>query len=185
VDAIVTMDNPGIWILGAVDDDDRQKGLGVVVEYANQSGAPRWAKPKSEWSYLALGSRETVAKPEETYVLDFAKIPGGRGGYNRWTINGKSFPNTDRLKLRQGRRYRLVMNNKSGDPHPVHLHRHAFEVTKFAGKPCAGLVKDTVLIPKRKSVEVDFTANYPGLTLFHCHQQDHMDEGFMMLFDYA
>ena len=32
---------------------------------------------------------------------------------------------------------------------------------------------------------VDFTANHPGNTLFHCHQQDHMDNGFMMLFRYA
>jgi len=28
-------------------------------------------------------------------------------------------------------------------------------------------------------------ANNPGLTLFHCHQQLHMDFGFMALFDYT
>jgi FtsP/CotA-like multicopper oxidase with cupredoxin domain len=32
-------------------------------------------------------------------------------------------------------------------------------------------------------IEVDFTTNHPGLTLFHCHQQLHMDFGFMKLFD--
>jgi len=31
-DAIVEMNNPGVWILGAVQDDDREKGLGIVVE---------------------------------------------------------------------------------------------------------------------------------------------------------
>ena len=30
----------------------------------------------------------------------------------------------------------------------------------------------------------DFTADNPGLTLFHCHQQLHMDFGFMAMFDY-
>jgi len=30
----------------------------------------------------------------------------------------------------RGKRYRLAMSNKSGDNHPVHLHRHTFEVTK-------------------------------------------------------
>ena len=35
-----------------------------------------------------------------------------------------------------------------------------------------------------QEVEVDFTADNPGLTLFHCHQQLHMDFGFMTLFDY-
>jgi Multicopper oxidase len=33
--------------------------------------------------------------------------------------------------------------------------------------------------------EVDFVAANPGRTLFHCHQQLHMDFGFMRLFDNA
>jgi FtsP/CotA-like multicopper oxidase with cupredoxin domain len=33
--------------------------------------------------------------------------------------------------------------------------------------------------------EVDFIADNPGLTLFHCHQQLHMDYGFRTLFDYV
>ena len=36
-----------------------------------------------------------------------------------------------------------------------------------------------------QEVEVDFVANNPGLTLFHCHQQLDMDFGFMALFDYT
>ena len=32
---------------------------------------------------------------------------------------------------------------------------------------------------------MDFTADNPGLTPFHCHQQLHMDSGFMTLFDYV
>jgi FtsP/CotA-like multicopper oxidase with cupredoxin domain len=32
---------------------------------------------------------------------------------------------------------------------------------------------------------VDFVAHNPGLTLFHCHMQLHMDFGFMGLFDYV
>ena len=33
-----------------------------------------------------------------------------------------------------------------------------------------------------QDVEVDFVADNPGLTLFHCHYQLHMDFGFMRLF---
>jgi FtsP/CotA-like multicopper oxidase with cupredoxin domain len=40
-------------------------------------------------------------------------------------------------------------------------------------------------VPAGKRVEVDFIADNPGNTLFHCHQQDHMDRGFMMVFRYA
>ena len=36
-----------------------------------------------------------------------------------------------------------------------------------------------------QEAEVDFIADNPGLTLFHCHQQLHMDYGFMTLFDYV
>ncbi len=36
-----------------------------------------------------------------------------------------------------------------------------------------------------QELELDFIADNPGLTLFHCHQQPHMDFGFMALFKYA
>jgi hypothetical protein len=36
-----------------------------------------------------------------------------------------------------------------------------------------------------QELEFDFLADNPGLTLFHCHQQLHMDFGFMALFTYA
>ena len=71
--------------------------------------------------------------------LRFEKIPGGRGGYNRWTINGKSWSDTNPLfTVQQGKRYRLVMDNHSGDEHPVHTHRHTFEITKVGDKLTLG-----------------------------------------------
>lgn len=36
-----------------------------------------------------------------------------------------------------------------------------------------------------QEVEMDFVANNPGDTLFHCHQQLHVDFGLMVLFKYA
>ncbi|MBV9265175.1 MAG: multicopper oxidase domain-containing protein, partial [Acidobacteriaceae bacterium] len=49
----------------------------------------------------------------------------------------------------------------------------------------SGIWKDTILVNANTEAAVEFTAENPGLTLFHCHQQDHMDMGFMMLFRYA
>jgi FtsP/CotA-like multicopper oxidase with cupredoxin domain len=128
-DVIVEMDNPGVWVLGSTDDMDRQMGLGIVVEYENRTGEPQWvAPPKTDWDYTLFGSSGPVAEPDETFHLKFEKIPGGRGGYNRWTINGKSWPETNPLfTVQQGKRYRLVMDNHSGGQHPVHTHRHTFE----------------------------------------------------------
>jgi len=86
--------------------------------------------------------------------------------------------------LKEGRRYRIHMRNASDDIHPIHLHRHSFELTRLAGKTTSGILKDVVMLGGYQEAEIDFVANNPGLTLFHCHQQLHMDFGFMTLFDY-
>jgi hypothetical protein len=73
------------------------------------------------------------------------------------------------------------LRNASDDIHPLHLHRHTFEVTNFAGTATHGLHKDVVMLGGYQSLDLDFTADQPGLSLFHCHQQLHMDYGFMIL----
>jgi len=68
----------------------------------------------------------------------------------------------------------------------MHLHRHTFEVLRIEDSAeIAGLRKDVVLVHAGGTVEVEFVADNLGKTLFHCHQQDHMDRGFMMVFNYA
>jgi FtsP/CotA-like multicopper oxidase with cupredoxin domain len=186
-DVIVEMNNPGIWVFGSTDDDDRNMGMGVVVEYENRNGDPVWSAPsKSPWDYTAFGRNAAAAAPDETINLKFQKVPGGRGGYNRWTINGKSWPDSNPIfTVQPGKRYRLAMTNNSGDEHPVHMHRHTFEVTKIGDKTTSGLMKDTISMPRFSTAEIDFVADNPGDTLFHCHHQDHMDEGFAGLITYA
>lgn len=186
IDAVVEMKRPGVWILGAIQDDMRQMGMGVVVEYAGQRGAPQWSKPQAaSWDYTVFGTNADHPEPDQRVNLVFEKIVGGHGGFNRWTINGKSWPDVEPLRVKEGRRYRVTLDNRSGDDHPVHFHRHTFELTRVAGKPTAGILKDTVNVPRRQSVEIDLVADDPGLTLYHCHMQLHMDFGFMALMKYG
>ncbi len=85
-DVIVTMNNPGVWVFGGLKDDDRAMGLGVVVEYAGQSGEPQWVAPdNSPWDYTVFGDDRSVPMPDRRIELVFEKIPGGRGGFNKWT----------------------------------------------------------------------------------------------------
>ena len=184
VSAVVEMKNPGVWVLGTPMDDDRKNGMGIVVEYANRTGSPRWVKPqKKPWDYTAFGQNRTVQNPDETIPLAFGKINGGKGGFNRWTINGAGFDEKAQPRtLQKGKRYRLIFDNQTDDAHPIHLHRNSFELTKVHGKPTAGILKDVVLVKGFKQIEVDVTPAMEGLTLFHCHQQLHMDYGFKMLF---
>jgi FtsP/CotA-like multicopper oxidase with cupredoxin domain len=186
-DVIVEMNNPGVWIFGSTDDMDRNMGMGAVIEYENEQSDPQWISPPPlRWDYGAFALKAPAAAPDETINLTFDKIPGGRGGYNRWTINGKSWPDTNPLfTVQDGKRYRLVMNNTSGDTHPIHTHRHTFEVTKVGNTAMSGLKKDTLSLLRRSTAEIDFIADDPGPTFFHCHHQDHMDEGFAGLITYA
>ena len=186
-DVIVEMNNPGIWVFGSTDDDDRNMGMGTVIEYENRQGQPQWLLPReAAWSYAAFARKIPAEAADATVKLTFEKVPGGRGGYNRWTINGKSWPDTNPLfAVEEGKRYRLVMNNNSGDTHPVHIHRHTFEVTKVGDVSISGLMKDTISMPRYSTTEIDLVADDPGPTFFHCHHQDHMDEGFAALITYA
>jgi FtsP/CotA-like multicopper oxidase with cupredoxin domain len=186
VDALVEMNQPGIWIMGDISDAVRKAGLGIVIEYAGATGQPRWIPPgESAWDYrLFASANATTHEPDIRVPLRFESKFHGHGEFDYWTINGKSYPDTDPVRLNTGKRYRLVMINHSSDDHPVHLHRHTFEVTSLDGKPLSGLMKDVLVVKAKSSAEVDFVADNPGATLFHCHQQSHMDFGFMMLFAY-
>jgi FtsP/CotA-like multicopper oxidase with cupredoxin domain len=185
-DVVVEMNHPGVWVFGSTDDMDRDMGMGLVIEYADQRGAPQWTASNAKWDYAAFASKEPAKEPDEKIKLTFEKVPGGRGGYNRWTINGKSWPDTNPLfTVKEGWRYRLVMNNNSGDTHPVHTHRHTFEVVKIGNAAMSGLMKDTLSMPRYSTAEIDFIADDPGDTFFHCHHQDHMDEGFAGLITYS
>ena len=185
IDAVVEMNNPGVWVLGSTHDEDRRDGMGIVIEYAGSTGTPQWIRQsRGPWDYTLFGRSGVVAAPDQVIPMVFGKINGGRNGYNRWTINGKGFDQSKPIDLHRGQRYRLAFRNQTDDAHPVHLHRHSFEVVSVNGKPTAGVMKDTIVVPEFGTVDVDFVADNPGLTLFHCHQTLHMDYGFMRLLRY-
>ena len=187
--AIVELKNPGVWVLGEVRKHVQAAGMGIAVEYAGQSGKPQWQQPeKLSWEYADFAQPGDHAASGEVIEipLTFSSKFTGHGAMDHWLINGKEYPKTDSPTLHEGQRYRLLFKNQSVDDHPVHLHRHTFELTKLAdGKPIQGVRKDVVLVPGNTEMSVEFTASNPGDTLFHCHQQNHMDAGFMMLFKYA
>jgi FtsP/CotA-like multicopper oxidase with cupredoxin domain len=131
-----------------------------------------------------------IKRISPSFMAQLSQTPrrSERSGFNRWTINDVAFAE-DRMqpmfRVQQGKGYRLRMRNASDDIHPIHLHRHSFELTRVAGQAVSGVVKDVVMLGGYQEMEVDFVADNPGMTLFHCHQQVHMDFGFMALFEYV
>jgi len=180
------MNRPGVWALGATADADRNAGLGIIVEYENQKGQPQFLRPTNRiWDYTVFGRPTAPAAPPEMIDMIFEKVPGGVHGFNHWTINSKEFPHEDEFVLRPGSKYRIFFRNRTDDDHPLHIHRHLFEIVEINGKPTGGVMKDTVVVPSFGRVAVDLMADQPGLTLFHCHNQMHMDFGFKALFRYS
>jgi FtsP/CotA-like multicopper oxidase with cupredoxin domain len=176
VDAIVEFKNPGKWILGEENDKQRNNGAGIIVEYANSTGKAKWiAPPAFSWDYTSFGNGAIAVQPETKLPL----VIEPRNDGNLWAINGKSYPNTDLIRPTAGSRNRLIFDNRSDMAHPVHLHRHSFELVS-----AAGVYKDVLMVPAHSKVEADFTADSPGPSLFHCHQQFHMDFGFMAVMQY-
>jgi FtsP/CotA-like multicopper oxidase with cupredoxin domain len=199
VSAVVDMNNPGVWALGEVRKHVQALGMAVAVEYEDRHGPARWEQPSDLiWSYAqfaAAQSAAALAEPPMRVPLVLESKFRGHGAMEAWTINGESYPRAKVAPLIKGRRYRLQFINKSMDDHPLHLHRHSFELrtlgaslTAARGKApdeIGGIMKDVVLVDAQTRAEVEFTADNPGASLFHCHQQNHMDLGFMMLFEYA
>jgi FtsP/CotA-like multicopper oxidase with cupredoxin domain len=186
IDAVVEMNSPGVWILGSTIEKSREMGLGVVIEYEGKMGAPVWKDPdNTAWDYTQFANDASTAKPEATYELAFMDMgPLKDSKFDTWTINGKSWPDTVPLEVSPNKRYRLVFKNVSGDQHPMHLHRHTFEVISIGEKEISGLYKDVINVMPMETVAVDFIADNPGDALLHCHMQLHMDYGFMQLIKY-
>ncbi len=185
VDAVVEMSNPGVWVLGSNKESDRVNGLGIVIEYANKAGTPIWTPPpQSAWDYSAFADARPPEMPDETIQLEFGKVNGGPDGFDFWTVNGKSFENKDQPHvLHRDARYRIILDNRTGEDQPVHLNRANFALFNVDGKPAGGIVKDVVLVKAFGKVVVDVAPTVAGLSLVHSQHQLRMDFGFKLLFN--
>ena len=96
----------------------------------------------------------------------------------RWTIDNKTFPDTEPLAVVQGERVRLRFVNQSMMFHPMHVHGHTFALTQ------GGARKDTVIVRPMQGLEVDLEADNPGRWATHCHNIYHAEAGMMTTLSY-
>jgi FtsP/CotA-like multicopper oxidase with cupredoxin domain len=66
--------------------------------------------------------------------------------------------------------------------HPIHLQGHTFQVM---GPDGARARKDTVLVPPKQTVVVDFDTNNAGKWITHCHNTYHLEAGMAIFIEYA
>ena len=153
-----------------------------LLNYPARAVGPVWtdsAKASKAWILTLNESMGGMADSRQG-------MPGMTGMPTRYSINGKTFPNTDTLVVKDGDRVILTFVNKGRLEHPMHVHGHAFQVLALDGQPVASqLVKDTVLVEPGSSVTVGFVANNPGWWMVHCHELHHANGGMALLVTYG
>ena len=75
--------------------------------------------------------------------------------------------------------------NQTPMSHPMHLHRHEFQVVDIDDYRLSGAVRDTVLVTPGRRVTVAFDANNPGYWALHCHLLYHLDAGMFTTIRYV
>ncbi|KUJ17470.1 uncharacterized protein LY89DRAFT_584830 [Mollisia scopiformis] len=86
----------------------------------------------------------------------------------------------------------IDLNNHDTRAHPFHLHGHTFQIINRAGDepqwpgldsiPAAPMRRDTVVVYPGVGVTLRFIANNPGVWLFHCHTEFHVEAGMTATF---
>ena len=130
-------------------------------------------------SYVDLVAADTVGlpsrKPDRT---ESVTLTASSSGYVHG-IDGKSYPDSAPIAVRQGERLRLKVVNNTMMFHPIHLHGHTFEMV---GQGNAR--KDTVNVLPMSSVEFDIEADNPGQWMLHCHNTYHFESGMATTLSY-
>ncbi|WP_399927723.1 multicopper oxidase family protein [Streptomyces kanamyceticus] len=98
------------------------------------------------------------------------------------TINGRVFPDTPMLMIKEGDLARATFINRGSEDHPMHLHGHHMLVLSKNGKRASGspMRQDTVLVRPGEEVQVAFKADNPGIWMDHCHNFWHSKLGMVM-----
>lgn len=168
-----------------------RRGIGIAIPILYGPGSvTRLASP---FQPPAEGdSVKPIGKPDIELVLSAAH--GGMMGRGpsamRWTINGRSFPNTTRIDVRTGvpvtmrifneDRMSMMMGHRMD--HPMHIHGTKFQVVSINGiPPDQPIWKDTIPVPAGGYVDLVFVMSNPGDWMLHCHIIDHEDGGMMTI----
>ncbi|MBT2692357.1 multicopper oxidase family protein [Bacillus sp. ISL-55] len=188
-----TANNPGEWFIECHGDMEGSSGMNTKIQYENSTdSADKSNKSEDlpEFSFMNYGGSEKGEfsldqKYDIEYKMDLnTTMDGNEMAY---TINGKTFPETDSINVEEGDLVKVTLtNNSMMDDHPMHLHGHFFQVLSKNGKPVEGapIMKDTINLKPGDEYVVAFKADNPGNWLFHCHDLHHATAGMVNMVKY-
>jgi FtsP/CotA-like multicopper oxidase with cupredoxin domain len=130
-------------------------------------------------AYGDLAATDAVRLPSKSPDrTETIRLTANPSGYIHG-IDGKSYPDSVPIIVREGERLRLRVVNNTMMFHPIHLHGHTFQMV---GNGDAR--KDTVNVLPMSAVEIDIAADNPGQWMLHCHNTYHLEMGMATVLSY-
>ena len=188
-DAWFEVTQPGAWLLQGLASDPLAYEQATVVYTEGMEHAPPMGNPQSlegvdYFTYEKTAGIAASAPPvlsDLGHVYDFT-LAGGEWASSKWTIDGRTYPDTPRILVNRGERVVVRFKNTTDMDHPMHLHGHTFDIVEIDGKRLERpLAKDTSLVRANGgTLAWRFVADSPpGRWLLHCHNLIHMMDGMM------
>nr|WP_224753525.1 multicopper oxidase family protein [Paenibacillus terricola] len=180
--------NPGQWLIEDHGNNAAVKGMKALIVY---EGAPSGSDKSNETENLTKVDMSRYGQKSESnftlsqkYTLEYTMNLNTemKNGEMVYTINGKTFPETDPINVTNGDTIKVhLVNNSKSDDHPMHLHGHFFQVLSKNGEPLEGspIIKDTLNLKPGEEYVVAFEANNEGNWMFHCHDLHHASAGMV------
>ncbi len=186
--------NPGKWYIEDHSGSKQAEGMKALIEYEGSKDSTDKVNTNEQLPVLNImnygtkkeGSFTLNQKYDVTYSMDLNTVMNGNN--MAYTINGKSFPNTDPIQVKKGDFVKVKLkNNSMMNDHPMHLHGHYFQLLSKNGKPIEGspIMKDTINLKPGEEYEVAFVADNPGEWMFHCHDLHHAAAGMVTELKYT
>ncbi|MFO1082337.1 MAG: multicopper oxidase family protein [Reyranellaceae bacterium] len=179
-DVLVRLPNDGKAVAVLARCEGRTLQTGIILRPPGAAVSKVAGRAETAAPEITLAEELTLraAQPLANRPVDRSipvELTGAMMGYI-WgmTVHGQG---GEPATVAKGQRIELAMRNGTMMDHPMHLHGHSFQVTEIDGRQIAGAVRDTILVPPRSTVKVQFDADNPGLWAFHCHNLYHMAAG--------
>jgi FtsP/CotA-like multicopper oxidase with cupredoxin domain len=171
----------GNYVYRATTTSRANKLLGVAGLLAgalviDTTGAP--VTPRDRALVIMQTPDSLLVSCADTAIVNPLACPIGRFIF---TINGRSWPNTDPVHATVGDSLHWRVLNATSDVHPMHLHGFYYRVDAFngpvadyQGRPAPGQMVVTQLMSPFSGMSMSWSPDRPGNWLFHCHFALHL-----------
>lgn len=166
-----TVGQSGTYFYHSHDHVDRQQALGLYGVFIVD---PEQPDPSVAANHeYTLQVQEWLLREGLTYPA----MPMDGAQPNYFTINGRSYPETETIKMKVGETLKVrLVGSSNGFIHPMHIHGGPFVVVARDGETLPQIARykaDTVNLGPGQRYDVIWTATNPGKWLIHCHIGHH------------